>query len=167
MVLDKVTREIMTNKVDLKILRALLIKSYSLVELSREVGIAYKNLSPHVKKLEKAGWLKTWQDKNSRGKRVIVSSTRYDGTGDNWLDPSWRDLFKGKIGRRAQKEILEVVKDLNKKATLEAISYLTDMSVKNVWKNLLKGLLNSGYIQAKFELTEEGKNYLEELREDY
>jgi len=35
------------------------------------------------------------------------------------------------------------------------------------WKNLLKGLLNSGYIQAKFELTGEGKNYLEELREDY
>ena len=68
----------MTNEIDLKILRSLLISSYSLTDLAKEVGIAYKNLLPHIKKLESEGWLETKKDKESRGQRVIVSSKRKD-----------------------------------------------------------------------------------------
>jgi len=160
MKLNKQTQEIMTNKIDLKILRVLLAGSYSLTELVNEIGIAYKNLLPHIRKLEKEGWLKTKKDMNSRGQPVIVSSTRYDSKGKNLVDPKWRDLFRGKIGKKAKKEILEVVKELNKKATIESITYLTDINIHGVWKNLLKGLLNKGYVQANFEITKEGEKFL-------
>lgn len=160
--IDNKTKEIMTNGIDVKILRSLLVKSFSLTELAEEVGIAYKNLLPHVRKLEKAGWLETKKEISSRGQKVIVSSKRKDIEGRGLIDPKWRDIFNGKTGKRAEKEILEVIKQLDKKATIEAITYLTDMSTKNVWKNVLEGLLNKGYIQAKFELTNEGKEFMEQ-----
>lgn len=164
MKLDEQTKEIMTNEIDLKILRTLLTGEYSLTELTKIVGIAYKNLLPHIRKLEGTGWLKTEKDKGARGQVVMVSSTRYNANGKNWVDPRWRDLFRGKIGKKAEKEILDVIRELNKKATIEAVSYLTDIRVHGVWKNLLKGLLNGGYVQAKFEITKEGEKYLEELK---
>ena len=162
MEINKKTEQIMTNEIDLKILRSLLIKSYSLTELAEEVGIAYKNLLPHVRKLEEQKWLMTKQEKNSRGQKVIVSSKRKDIEGRGLIDSKWKDLFTGRTGENAEKEILKIIKRLNKKATFEAITYLTDLNTKNVWKNLLEGLLNKGYIQAKFEITKEGNKWLEE-----
>jgi predicted transcriptional regulator len=162
MKINNKTKEIMTNDIDLKILRSLLISSYSLTDLAKEVGIAYKNLLPHIKKLESEGWLETKKDKESRGQRVIVSSKRKDIEGRGLVDSKWRDIFRGKIGEKAEIEILKVVKELDKKATIEAITYLTDMDTKNVWKRLLEGLLNKGYVQAKFEITKEGEEFLGE-----
>ena len=167
MEINKKTEQIMTNEIDLKILRSLLIKSYSLTELAEEVGIAYKNLLPHVRKLEKQGWLMAKKEKNSRGQMVIVSSKRKDIEGRGLIDSRLKDLFAGRTGKNAQKEILEIIKTLNKKATFEAITYLTDLSTKNVWKNLLKGLLNKGYIQGKFEITKEGDKWLKNWNEEY
>ena len=107
MKINKKTEQIMTNEIDLKILRSLLIKSYSLTELAEEVGIAYKNLLPHVRKLEKQGWLMAKKEKNSRGQMVIVSSKRKDIEGRGLIDSRLKDLFAGRTGKNAQKEILE------------------------------------------------------------
>ncbi len=152
MEIGKQTKEIMTNEIDLKILRILLIRNYSLTDLAKEVGIAYKNLLPHVRKLEKARWLKTKKKKKTRGQKVMVS--REGATGKNFVE----------IGKKVKKEVLEVVEELNKKSTPEAVSYITNISIRGVWRILLKDLLNKGYVQAKFELTKEGKKHLEELK---
>jgi predicted transcriptional regulator len=165
--IDKLTKEIMANEIDLKILGVLINEDYSLTELAKEVGIAYKNLLPHVRKLEKAGWLKTEKKKKTRGQKVIiVSSGRYETTGVGKFHQKWRDLFKGKIGKKADKDILEVIEQLGKKARHEAISYLTDITATHAWE-ILTSLYSKGYVQAKFELTKEGKEYLEQLKKKY
>ncbi len=149
MKLDKQTKEIMTNEIDLRILRALLIREYSLTELAKEVGIAYKNLLSHIKKLEKEKWLETEKNKRTRGQKVIVSSAS--------------DKIPIRNSKKAKKEILELIKELNKKATLEALTYLTNSYVNEIYKVLIKDLFNGGYVQAKFGLTKQGEKYLEEL----
>lgn len=45
------------NAIDLKILVALFDKTYSVSDLQRKIGIAYKNLLPHIKKLSQNGMI--------------------------------------------------------------------------------------------------------------
>jgi len=48
----KIIESVNINSTDIKILALCFSQSYSISEIQRIIGIAYKNLSPHIKKLE-------------------------------------------------------------------------------------------------------------------
>ncbi len=163
--IDDNIKEIMTNEIDLEILRALLSKDFYLKELAQGIGIAYKNLFPHIRKLEKAGLIETEKKKNTRGQKVIVTSKRYDATGKGTIHQDIRDLFKGKMGKKGDRILLEVIKQLENKGTIESIVYLSDMSIIPAWRKIT-GLIEEGYVRAKLEITSEGEKHLEKLKKN-
>jgi DNA-binding HxlR family transcriptional regulator len=59
------------NTIDIDILYRLFSRSFSIGELQREVKIAYKNFSPHLKKLERFRIIRIRS--NGIGKPKIVS----------------------------------------------------------------------------------------------
>ena len=60
--------------VDLKIILYSGFGEYSITDLCKKVGIAYKNLLIHLNKLERRNWIKKIKVQNSR--KLIIKSTR-------------------------------------------------------------------------------------------
>ena len=61
------------NKYDFMILKRCFKKEVGVLELQRELGIAYKNLVPHIKKLEKSKFI-VIKDKGIGKKKMITTN---------------------------------------------------------------------------------------------
>ncbi|MBT4447007.1 hypothetical protein HOA92_05545 [archaeon] len=80
----KLDENSLTSPISYEILVLLNQKNYSILELSRAINIAHKNLLPHLELLEKNKWIEIMRF--GRGKKSIIKLTKELAVTDTYLN---------------------------------------------------------------------------------
>jgi len=150
---------LLSKEKNIDILRVVFDPDYegiNLTNLAKKIGIAYKNLVPHIKKLEKEGFIKTERKRNRRGQEVIVEPAYGSGLVYDQAAIIKHNILNNKKTRR---NTLEIIRRFNGKATPDAIWHLMKMPSRIAWSRI-EGLFDRGLIQIRLELTKKGEEEL-------